>query len=217
MVAGRAAEYQRFVEDAVASCPMVAGAEAFLREHAGTYRMHLVSGTPDGELRRIVEARGLAGCFASIAGSPPGKKDSFARILARDAIGADEAVAIGDSRTEHDAADALGIAFIGVVALGQDNPFPQHVPVLPDLSDLAAAIAGHPAHHHRDAAHTPAAPSLDHWLQAMMEDGRIPKAPERPADLSGAGAGGLERRLGAAAAGTGPAGPARAPAGGDPL
>lgn len=150
-VAGRAAEYQRLVENSVATCPMVVGAAEFLREQAGRYRMHLVSGTPGEELRRIVEARRLSGCFASITGSPPGKKDSFARILDRDAIGPDAAVAVGDSLTEYEAAAALGIAFVGIVAQGQPNPFPRDVPVLPDMRGLAAAIAGRPAQHHHDA------------------------------------------------------------------
>lgn len=133
-------EYAVLVEDAVVVCDYIAGASEFFRDFAGQFDMHLVSGTPTVELRRIAARRGIEGWFSSIVGSPPDKKTTFSAIMNETGARPEEALAVGDSLTEFEAAMALGIPFVGVVSAGASNPFPPAIPVVEDLTALAAYI-----------------------------------------------------------------------------
>lgn len=139
-LAQRTAEYARLVEDAVVACADIRGAPEFLRDHAETLKLFLVSGTPTEELQRIVGRRGIAAKFRAIVGSPPDKQTSFSRILEAADVSPDQALAVGDSLTEFEAAVALGIPFVGVVSASAANPFPSSVPVVGDLTTLDAYI-----------------------------------------------------------------------------
>lgn len=139
-VTERTGEYARLVEDAVVGCAYLTGATDFLEEQATRLSLYLVSGTPTDELRRIAARRGIAGWFKDVIGSPPDKYTTFSAILRAEDAGPEEALAVGDSITEYDAAQALGIPFVGVVAPGAPSPFPPTVPVVEDLRYLRAHI-----------------------------------------------------------------------------
>lgn len=126
--------------DDVLRAPFVAGALDFLEATCRETRLHVVSGTPETELRRIVEDRGLSRFFRSVAGAPETKYDAFARILDEEGIAADRALAVGDSTTEFDAARALAIPFLGVLDEDGVSAFPPDVPVVADLSGVAAGL-----------------------------------------------------------------------------
>jgi beta-phosphoglucomutase-like phosphatase (HAD superfamily) len=85
-------------------CPFVAGAESFVRRVSATVPCHIASGTPEAELQEIVAARGLAGYFDLVLGSPtpkplatkPSKRPKrispgFACRPARNSVSADSA------------------------------------------------------------------------------------------------------------------------------
>jgi phosphoglycolate phosphatase-like HAD superfamily hydrolase len=105
----------------------------------GRCDVHIVSGTPHGELAAIIERRGLAPFVTSIAGAPETKPAAFRRILGQYGYAPSRTLAVGDALTEYRAAVALGIPFLGI-ADGESNPFAEDVPVLPSLERLAAAI-----------------------------------------------------------------------------
>jgi beta-phosphoglucomutase-like phosphatase (HAD superfamily) len=134
-----AADYASRVVGGVLACPLVAGALDFLE---ATYRrtaLHLVSGTPHGELHDIVAQRGLARYFRSVVGAPTKKRDAFAAILAAAGHPPESVVAIGDAITEFDAARSLGVAFLGI-SDAPESPFPPGVPVLPTMEGAAARL-----------------------------------------------------------------------------
>ncbi len=122
------------IEAAMREAPFVPGARQLLERWHGEVGMHVVSGTPDSELRSIVAERGLSAFFQSLYGSPTTKIDAFRHIL--DATGAKAArtLAIGDSSTEFDAAEALGIPFLAIVPPGATDRFPASIAKLPDLT-----------------------------------------------------------------------------------
>lgn len=66
--------------------------------------------------------------------------EAFARILRAFDYKPGRALAIGDAITEYDAARALGIPFLGVVAAGEQNPFPQDLPAVSTLEGLAERL-----------------------------------------------------------------------------
>ena len=62
--------FAALVVDEVVAAPWVAGAEEFVRRHAGRYAFFIISGTPEPELRDIARRRGMTPCFAEILGAP---------------------------------------------------------------------------------------------------------------------------------------------------
>jgi phosphoglycolate phosphatase-like HAD superfamily hydrolase len=134
------AAFRARVFDAVLASDFVPGAERLLRLAQGKIALHVVSGTPHDELVEIVERRGLARWFASVDGAPPGKRETFARILAERGYRADEALAVGDALTEFEAARALAIPFLAVVPPGAVDRFPADLPHVPTLEPVAALL-----------------------------------------------------------------------------
>jgi len=135
-----AAAFRDLVFEQVLACPFIAGAPRLLEHAQGKLALHLISGTPHDELVEIVERRGLARFFASVHGAPPGKRETFESILAQYRYQPADALAVGDARTEFDAARALGVPFIGVVKAGAASPFPAEVPTVATMVELASRL-----------------------------------------------------------------------------
>lgn len=130
------ARYSALVVDAVVACPMVSGARAFLDARSREAPLYVVSGTPQYELREIVERRDLEGYFGDVLGSPAHKVENMRRILGGRGYDPKSVPMIGDSRLDFDAALELGTPFIGRVPPGKSNPFPTDVTTVPDLVAL---------------------------------------------------------------------------------
>ncbi|MBP2302762.1 HAD family hydrolase [Azospirillum picis] len=128
------------VEDAVSACPEVPGALSFIRRHSAARPLFIASGTPEPELRRIVDRRGWSPLFAEVAGSPRHKTDVVADLIARHRLEASRSVFVGDALTDLEAAEANGLAFIGIVRPGAENVFPPGTRIEPDLAALDTAI-----------------------------------------------------------------------------
>jgi phosphoglycolate phosphatase-like HAD superfamily hydrolase len=131
---------ERFAElvlDEVLACPFVPGAQALLERRAREVPLFVASGTPEGELRTIASARGVAGWFAGIYGTPPTKATIIGRVLGETALAPDDVVMIGDARTDLEGARAAGVRFIGRVRPGDPDPFAgEQVAVVSDLAEL---------------------------------------------------------------------------------
>lgn len=105
--------FSAIVFEKVAATPFVAGArealEALLR--AGV-PMVVASGTPQDELDRIVDIRGLRRFFAEVHGSPTEKAVAVEHVMKRWGLHRDEVLFIGDGTTDHDAASRTGVRFL---------------------------------------------------------------------------------------------------------
>lgn len=132
--------FGEMVEDLVVACDGVPGAGEFLEAFADVIPCFVVSATPDAELKRIVERRGLAGFFSEACGSPPDKPEVLSRILAAHGWRGSETAMIGDGMADYRAATANGIRFIGRTHASLENPFPEQTPTIGDLTDLAGAL-----------------------------------------------------------------------------
>ncbi len=134
------ARYSALVEDAVITCAWVAGAREFLEHHQGRLEMFVVTGTPEDEIKRIAEARGMTRLFTEIHGSPRRKEAIVEDVLAARDYGPEESLFVGDAMTDWRAAAASGIRFIGRVGSFRDSPFPDGTRIVPDLTGLAAEL-----------------------------------------------------------------------------
>lgn len=127
---------QRFSElviEAVIASQAVAGAESLLQKAAASLPLFVASGTPENELRTIVERRGLSSFFKEVRGSPLPKQILIADILANHELIPERVLMIGDAMADYQGATLNGTAFLGRVRPGDDNPFPAHVKTIPDL------------------------------------------------------------------------------------
>lgn len=129
------------VVDGVLACPPVPGAVEFLAEWSVRLPLFLVSGTPEEELRYIVDRRGLARYFTEVHGSPRSKVDVARTILARHGWSPDALLMIGDAVTDHAAAAELGLPFVGRLPPDARSPFPPGATLVPDLRALGLHLS----------------------------------------------------------------------------
>lgn len=129
-------QFSQLVIDAVIASQAVAGAEVLIQRAAETIPLFIASGTPENELKTIVERRGLSRYFTDVRGSPLSKQALIAEILTAHAFTPEHVLMIGDAMADYQGAISNGTAFLGRVKPGDDNPFPAHIKVIPDLSSL---------------------------------------------------------------------------------
>ena len=130
--------FSELVVEAVIAAEAVPGAVELIRQQAGKIPLFVASGTPDIELKVIVERRGLTPYFTEVHGAPALKKTIIAEILSKHALKPESVLMIGDAMADLEGAQANNTAFLGRVFPGDPNPFPEHVEVVPDLRGLVA-------------------------------------------------------------------------------
>lgn len=130
-------EFAVLVGREILACPFVAGALEFLKEQSKRLPIFIVSGTPEEELRDIVARRDLNQYCRGVYGSPRNKEVLLRKVVAENSCSPGEVVFVGDAMSDYEAADTVGTHFIGRVANGHVNPFPDSVRwVVPDLQHL---------------------------------------------------------------------------------
>ncbi|SNB47007.1 HAD family hydrolase [Geobacter sp. DSM 9736] len=127
-------EFSQLVFAEVTNAPFVPGAKEFIESNSRKYSLAIASATPEPELRRIVELRGLSQYFSSVLGAPANKAQNLLKILSRHQVKPIEAIFIGDSRADYEGARKAGIPFIARVVPGSDVF--DGIPVLGAIEDL---------------------------------------------------------------------------------
>lgn len=129
-------EFSLRVKEAVIKAPWVSGAHGFLIDYHNKLPLFVASGTPDDEIREIIERRDMSRFFVSVMGSPASKAEIMETFCGVHQFNRDRVLMVGDSLTDYEGARASGIRFIGRTTLDR-NPFPPEVIVLEDLRTLA--------------------------------------------------------------------------------
>jgi len=132
-------KFSALVLQAVLTCPLVPGAERFLRANAGRRALYVASGTPEEELRYIVEGRGLAQYFRGVYGSPRTKGEIVRSILADTGVRPEEVLFVGDARADQQGAREAGVFFLGRWPDRDTAPWAA-ARCLPDLETLEEAV-----------------------------------------------------------------------------
>lgn len=131
-------EFSDLVVEEIKKCPFVPGALEFIRERSKKSRLFIASGTPEEELRSIVEARGLSGYFRGIYGSPATKSEIIKQILKNEKLTPEDAVFIGDTITDYREAEKVKVPFIARINDLSNNPLLElHVPKIRDFYELS--------------------------------------------------------------------------------
>lgn len=134
-------EFSALVYEKVLDAPFVKGASEFLERHHDEYLMFIASGTPAEELVNIVKARGIAGYFRGVYGSPMLKADALRDIMGRHGLSGEELVFVGDAAADRDAAMEAGTNFIARVS-GDGSPLKNERHKIKDLDVLMGHING---------------------------------------------------------------------------
>lgn len=121
-----AERFGQLVVDLILRCPFVDGAEDFFATESST-PYFIASGTPQEELRWIVEKRNLSNKFAGVFGSPTKKLDILKNILLQTGLHAREVLMIGDSINDFEPANELGMPFLGRLYSQMPSPFPSDI------------------------------------------------------------------------------------------
>ncbi len=130
--------FSELVVEAVVAAEAVPGAIELIRQQAGRIPLFVASGTPETELKVIVERRGLTPYFKAVRGAPALKSTIIAEILSAYALKPQSVLMIGDAIADLEGAQANGTAFLGRVHPNDPNPFPAQVEIVPDLRGLVA-------------------------------------------------------------------------------
>lgn len=123
----------------VIQAPFIGGAKEFLGRYRGQFKLFVISGTQQPELRSICQIRGLTGCFVEIIGAPTSKSEGINEIIYDHQLAPKDAVMIGDSLTDYHAALETGVDFIGVQQPGR-RTLPESAGTIEDLHELPAAL-----------------------------------------------------------------------------
>lgn len=130
-----AADYSTLVEQGVVEAAAVPGSQQFLKTYSGKIPMFVASATPQEELERIIQKRGLESFFTQIFGFPTKKSNAIREALRQTGASPGEALMIGDAQADWDAAKETGVDFIAR-EVGEGVSFPPHVLKMKDLTTL---------------------------------------------------------------------------------
>jgi phosphoglycolate phosphatase-like HAD superfamily hydrolase len=100
------------VRERVISCAWVPGAREYLAHNHTRQRCVLISATPHEEMMSIIEALGMSGWFCEVHGAPKSKSAAVSGVLQRWACAAEQALLIGDSAADFEAARSAGVPFL---------------------------------------------------------------------------------------------------------
>jgi len=104
--------FSQLALERVLAAPFVPGAKEALDELRHDTLLFVASGTPQEELDRIVDARGLRGHFREVWGSPREKVAIVTDVLARFALAPGNVLFVGDGPSDHRAAVGAGVHFL---------------------------------------------------------------------------------------------------------
>lgn len=84
----------------------------FIKDNYTKYRMYLVSGSDQNELKFLCRELGIAHYFKTIHGSPTPKTELLNSLLNSNGFDKEKCVMIGDSQNDYEAAFSNGIHFL---------------------------------------------------------------------------------------------------------
>jgi phosphoglycolate phosphatase-like HAD superfamily hydrolase len=96
----------------VIESPWVPGVESILRRNPFSQQFVLVTATPEEEIKKILDQLDLSRVFWRVIGAPNSKKDGIAASLDDSRVKPDDALMVGDSSHDLEAAEENNIDFL---------------------------------------------------------------------------------------------------------
>jgi phosphoglycolate phosphatase-like HAD superfamily hydrolase len=105
-------QFSTLVLQAVIDAAWVPGVREYLLAQHGAQYFVLVTATPQKEIETILHALGMAHCFRQVYGAPTTKTTAIGDVLAHLKCQPQQALMVGDSDTDFDAAQANQVSFL---------------------------------------------------------------------------------------------------------
>ena len=104
--------FSNLVQQAVIDSPWVPGVYEYLKFHHTRQCFILITGTPQEEIEQILGSLEIAPFFKEVHGAPKSKEIVVNKVLKQLGCSPDEALVIGDSKTDLEAAKGNNVAFV---------------------------------------------------------------------------------------------------------
>lgn len=134
--------FARLARAKMTDCGLLPGSQRFLERYSRSIPLFIASGTPEEELQEIVAQRGLRDYFREVFGSPREKGALLRDIMTCYRTDSARLLFVGDAWSDFEAARETEVHFLGIVASGNENPFPEDVDTFADLGALADRLNG---------------------------------------------------------------------------
>ncbi|HPP86490.1 MAG TPA: HAD hydrolase-like protein [bacterium] len=106
-------EYEKDIFEKVIKCPLVKGIIEYLDYLKENKKdIYVISGTPDDELKKIIELRGLAKYFVDIYGGSQMKSYWLKKIIAERQVNSNDIIFFGDGLNDYEAAAECSVDFV---------------------------------------------------------------------------------------------------------
>lgn len=136
-------QFSNLVVDGVLDSPFISGAKESLKVlKKNSIPAYIVSGTPDNEIRLIIEKKGSNKYFKEVHGSPRKKWEICQEIINRENYNFQNCLFVGDAMSDYNAARKTAICFLGIVGNGKVSPFPDGTPVSSVVTLKCSGLAG---------------------------------------------------------------------------
>jgi len=109
-----AGAYGGLVKRGAQECREIPGASQSIEVLFKKFPLYVDSTTPEEPLKEILSHRRLSRYFRGVYGAPRTKSESLAEILNKESVEGRQAVFVGDSESDRDAAEKEGCRFIGI-------------------------------------------------------------------------------------------------------
>ena len=135
-------QFREAVVDRIVSVDWVEGTTEAIKEIKGQGILTMiVSGTPEDELKMIVCRKKAETLFDEIFGSPHTKPQLLNKILKKYGLESGEVMYLGDSLSDHFAAQEVGVHFIAGCSVEMEEPCQGlNVPTIPNLMSLSHTL-----------------------------------------------------------------------------
>ncbi len=134
-------KFIRYCLESVMASSLVPGFVDVAKRWQGVVPMYVASGTPQYELEEVLHRKGLDTYFTAIYGTPPAKAALLLRAVRDAGAAPGDAVMVGDSKTDLDAALVVGTKFYGRGAYfaGSGQPWGRDLTKLNEFLERMAA------------------------------------------------------------------------------
>lgn len=131
-------EFSDFVINRVINCPSVEGADDFLKYFHGRVPLYIVSLNPPEDLDCILKGRQMKHYFTSVHAVSSHKEKAINEVIKAENIDPSEAVFVGDSIEDYEAAGKADVPFIGRYSSFSFED--KNIPVFNDMKEVREHI-----------------------------------------------------------------------------
>lgn len=107
-----ASRFSSLVMEKVINAPYIKGVYETIAKYSTIVSNYIISGTPEGEMKDIINGRGLTPFFKDVLGSPETKEALTTKLIEREGFDSREVIFIGDAPSDYRSAEQNNTWFI---------------------------------------------------------------------------------------------------------